>query len=293
MSRSPYVGFVDAESPGSAPHEPGPDGAPNLSRRYVGAPGQQVHILDGGRQHPGPPLYCLHATAYSGRSFTPLLHALAVRRRVAAVDAPGYGASDPPRRIMPLEDYAAAIGAALDAAGEGEVDLFGYHTGALIAAELARQRPAQVRRLVLIGVPFFEGAERETWRERLAHPMQLSEAFSQFEGKWRYFVTDRPPGVSLSRGFDNFVDELRAYPDGWWAHEAAFTFDVAGCLGKVGQPALVLNPNSHLAEASRRAAAALPKARIAEMPHLAHGIFDVASEELAEAMEVFLGGAAP
>ena len=255
-----------------------------LSRRYVGPPGRQLHLLEGGA---GRPFWCFHATAYSGRSFTPFLEAMAARRRVAAVDAPGYGASDPPPAQMPIEGYAEAIGAALDAAEAGSVDLFGYHTGALVAAELARQRPDKVSRLILIGVPFFVGPERETWRARLAERMSLSEDFEQFRPKWDYFITRRAPGVSLSRGFDNFVDELRAYPHGWWAHEAAFTFDVAACFAAVRQPTLVINPHNHLAEASRRAAGAVANSRVIEMPHLENGIFDVAAEELAAIMDAF------
>ncbi|WP_394762674.1 alpha/beta fold hydrolase [Phenylobacterium sp.] len=284
MPRSSHLGLLDA----GVPARPATGSRPVLSRRYVGAPGHQVHLLEGGGERQGPPLYCLHATAYSGRSFSPLLEALAARRRVAAIDAPGYGASDPPPEPITVTGYAHAIDAALDAAGEAEVDLFGYHTGALIAAELARLRPDRVRRVVLIGVPYFEGAERAAWRKRLAHPMRLTESFSQFAEKWAYFVDDRPPGISLARGFDNFVDELRAYPDGWWAHEAAFTFDAVNGLAQVRQPVLVLNPNSHLAAASRRAAAALPRGELIELPHLVNGIFDVAATELAEAMDKFL-----
>ncbi len=213
---------------------------------------------------------------------------MAPRRRVVAVDAPGYGASDPPPQPMPIEGYARAIAVAFDEAEAGSVDLFGYHTGALVAAELARQRPDKVSRLILIGVPYFLGAEREAWRVRLAEPTWLSEDFAQFQHRWDYFITRRAPGVSLARGFDNFVDELRAYPRGWWAHEAAFTFDVADCFGGVRQPTLVINPRNHLAEASRRAAGALANGRLLEMPHLENGIFDVAADELATIMDEFL-----
>ena len=44
---------------------------------------------------------CLHATAYSSRSFEPLMRALGSSRHVLAIDLPGYGDSDPP--TVPLE----------------------------------------------------------------------------------------------------------------------------------------------------------------------------------------------
>lgn len=250
-----------------------------------------MHLLEGGREYGGRPLYCLHATAYSGRSFTPLLNALLPHRPVVALDTPGYGGSDAPSAPLDLQGYVEAIDRALEAAGETQIDLFGYHTGALLAAELANLRPDRVARLILIGVPCFTGQEQADWRDRLAQPTQLTEALDQFRDKWDFFIAHRPPGVDLARGFENFVDELRAWPDGWWAHDAAFRFDVERCLAQVLQPVLVLNPNNHLAPASRRAAALLANATLVELPHLSNGIFDVAADEIAGAMNAFLDSA--
>lgn len=264
---------------------------PLLSRRYVGEAGQQVHLLEGGTEADGVPLYCFHATAYSGRSLAPLVRALAPSRRVAAMDTPGYGGSDAPAERLGLPGYVDAVEAGLQAAREGPVDIFGYHTGTLIAAELARRHPGRVRRLVLIGVPFFSGDEQATWRRTLAQPTSLGPDLEQFRDKWNFFIRDRPSGVDLAKGFENFVDELRAWPNGWWAHDAAFRFEVQNCFAAIQQPALIINPHNHLAVASRQAAAVLRHARLVEMPHLANGIFDVAAEEIARLIDGFLNEA--
>lgn len=81
---------------------------------------------------------------------------------------------------------------------------------------------------------------------------------------------------------------MRAFPYGFWAHEAAFTFDVEACFAEARQPTLVLNPHNHLSEASRQAARVLPDARLVELPHLDHAIFDVAPDELAQRIDAFL-----
>jgi pimeloyl-ACP methyl ester carboxylesterase len=275
----------DADRPG-APG--GNQGELLLSRRYVGPPGRQTHLLEAGVKTDEAPLWCLHATAYSGRSFTPFLQAMALKRRVAAPDTPGYGASDPPPTPWTIGEYAESLDQALDAAGEAAVDLLGYHTGAIVAVELARRRPDRIRRLVLIGVPYLSAAEQSDWRRRLAAPAQLTDRLDQFQERWDYFIKDRDPGVSLTRGFENFVDELRAYPHGWWAHEAAFTFDVACAFAQVRQPVLVLNPDNRLSGASRRAAEALAGAEIVETPHLQNAVFDNAPLELAVLTDAFL-----
>jgi pimeloyl-ACP methyl ester carboxylesterase len=259
-----------------------------LGRRYVGPPGRQTHLLEGGAPSDKTPLWCLHATAYSGRSFTPFLNLLAAHRRVVAPDTCGYGGSDGPDAPLDIQGYAQRVLEAVDQAGDTQIDLLGYHTGALIAAELARVAPERVRRLVLIGVPYLDKAEQPAWRERLASPMVLGESLDQFEERWDFLVRERDPRISLERAFNNFVDELRAYPQGWRAHDAAFTFDVQTCFARVHQPTLILNPDNHLSAPSRRAAAALPDARLVELPQLTNGIFDAAPDVLLAAAEAFL-----
>jgi pimeloyl-ACP methyl ester carboxylesterase len=270
--------------------------SPQLTRRYVGAAGRQVHLIESGRpniagSHPAP-LACLHGAASSGASFTPFLNVMAQRRPVLALDTPGYGGSDRPEQRLDIPGYAEILGEALDAAlekgGDRPIDLFGHSIGALIAVELARQRPERVRRLVLMSVPYFVGAEQAVWRHRLARPHTLTDDLSQLEGRWRRLVIDREWGVSLERGFDAFVDEIRAYPHDWWAHDAAFGFDVETAFAEVQQPVLVLNPANTLAQASRRAAWALPDGQLLDLPLLHDAPFDVGAEELAERIDEFL-----
>jgi pimeloyl-ACP methyl ester carboxylesterase len=266
-----------------------------------------VHLIEGGRAHAAdpsqPPLACLHAAPYSVESFTPFLTAMAQRRHVLALDTPGYGASDRPEQRLDIAGYAQILGDALDQALEardgaasdvsagGQIDLFGHSTGALIAVELARRRPDRVRRLVLMSVPYFFGAEQAVWRHRLARPHTPTDELDQLEARWRALVVDRAWGVSLARGLQSFVDELRAYPHAWWAHDAVFGFDVETAFAEVVQPALVLNPSSALAQASRRAASALQDGRLVDLPLLHNAPFDVAAEELTERMDAFLSNA--
>lgn len=267
---------------------PPPSGV-SLHRDYVGPTGRQVHVQRSTCDSDRTPVACLHATAYAARSLDPLTAALGEDRPTFAFDTPGYGGSDRPAPGWAVEDYARALLAALDELGVAQVDLFGYHTGATLGLEMARLAPTRVRRVAVVGVPYFPAGEaREAWRRRLAHPTVLEETLEQFRERWDFLVGSRPEGMSLARAFDNFVDDLRAWPDGWWAHEAAFTYDYDARLGEIVQPVLVLNPDNHLSEPSRQAAALLPAARVVELPHLSHGIFEVAAQELADHVRSFL-----
>ena len=262
-----------------------------MRRGYVDSRWGQLHFRECG-SGPLPPLLCLHATAYSGQTFEPFMPLMSGGRRVLALDTPGYGQSDGPPTLPPFEAYAAALADALPAlVGVSPVDLFGFHTGALLATQMALHAPQQVRRLVLVGVPFFEGAERALWRARLVHETALSEGFNQFHARWDYFITQRTTGLSLQRAFACFVDELQAYPRDWWAHAALFDYPAGERLAQVQQPVLVVNPGSALAVASRLAAARLPHATVLERPDLKGAVFDLGADVLAQAMLPFLNAA--
>jgi pimeloyl-ACP methyl ester carboxylesterase len=264
-----------------------------ISRRYVAGRYGQVHLRETEAVAGRRPLVCLHATAYSSRTFEPLMARLAGRRQVIALDTPGYGGSDAPAAPIALADYARAALEAVDAATASSVDLLGYHTGAYVAAEAAILAPAKVRNLVMIGIPYFEALDPVVWRRKLCQRHELGDALQQFEERWDYLVASRDPAVSLPRAFGNFRDELAAWPNGSWAHEAMFDWDANARLPLVPVPTLVLNPQGHLAEPSRNAAAMIPDHRIEELPDLSPPIFDAGPDILAARLEAWLGAPAP
>jgi pimeloyl-ACP methyl ester carboxylesterase len=264
----------------------------NLRKSYVDGLYGQVHLLTAGQGHRSqPPLYLLHATAYSGRTFSPIIEKLAASRLVHAPDTPGYGGSDRPSELPDFGKYAEAftdlVSKTTDPAS-GPVDVLGYHTGVFVALEAAVQRPDLFRSIILIGVPHYTGAEREERRAVLAAQTELTEDFEQFRERWDYFIRDRTPGLPLPRAFECFVDELRVYPNQWWAHEALFTFDTVSCLEQIDSPVLILNPDSPLSEPSRVAARGLKNVELVELPSLSGAIFDLGTELLHEKIDEFL-----
>lgn len=125
-------------------------------RRYLGAQGAQLHVVEYGPGD-GPPLVLLHQTPRCADEFAAVAPLLAAHgRRVLAVDTPGFGASDP-APAHTIEAYAARILAALD------IDRFavlGHHTGGVVAVELAARAPDRVTALVLSSTPFVDAAAR-------------------------------------------------------------------------------------------------------------------------------------
>ncbi|MEZ5457818.1 MAG: alpha/beta hydrolase [Steroidobacteraceae bacterium] len=155
--------------------------SPPIDRSFVRIADGLMHLRHAGQSSAEPPLWMMHAAPASSRSLEPLLAALAARRRVIAPDTPGYGdsaalsASDPA-----LTDYATAMLRMLDALGIDTVDLYGFHTGAHIAVEMALAAPQRVRRVVLDGLLVLDDAEREEFLAHYAPPVQPDAAGLQF-----------------------------------------------------------------------------------------------------------------
>ncbi len=124
-----------------------------VRRAYFDCRYGQLHmryaIPGGGGFDEATTLLCIPGTPGSGRFFDPLLLPLGRDRSVYAPDLPGCGESDPPPAPGTSAALAAALGDFLDSMHLRRVDLLAHEEGVAVATELARQRPAQVGRIVL------------------------------------------------------------------------------------------------------------------------------------------------
>ena len=100
-------------------------------------------------------LFCLHADQSSSRAFARFLPEIADVRSVYAPDLPGQGESDP-SPASGVSESADAVSDLADDLRLRQIDLLGFHAGALVALHLAAARAELVRRLVLVGVPCAE-----------------------------------------------------------------------------------------------------------------------------------------
>jgi pimeloyl-ACP methyl ester carboxylesterase len=150
------------------PATPASPAVPRVRRGYFESRYGQLHVHNaippGGGFDEGTSLLCLHATPRSGSSMLPLLKLMGMDRSAYAPDLPGYGNSDAPTVRPGIADYATVVGDFCTTMRFRHLDILGYQTGALVAAELAMALPAVVRRVVLVGVPVPDEAERESFR---------------------------------------------------------------------------------------------------------------------------------
>lgn len=121
-----------------------------ITRHFVRVGDREVHYRRAGS---GPPFVLFHVSPQTSAFVMPHLLPLADRYTLIALDTPGYGESDPLRNPAPvMADYADAVRETLDALGIDRAPVWGSHTGANIAVELARRAPDRVAAVILDGL---------------------------------------------------------------------------------------------------------------------------------------------
>ncbi len=132
---------------------------------------RRVRLLCAGA---GAPVLLIHGSPNTAWTLAPLIEALARDFLVLAPDTPGNGASDPlPVEIGSNADrWAEALAALLDALSLPQVAVYGSHTGAVFATELARLYPDRVSALVCDGYPLWTQAEAAELADGYLQPIQ-------------------------------------------------------------------------------------------------------------------------
>jgi pimeloyl-ACP methyl ester carboxylesterase len=266
---------------------------PRVRRGYFESRYGQLHVHNaippGGGFEEGTPLLCLHKSPLSGRMFERFLAVAGRDRSVYAPDLPGFGDSDPPGSRPGIVDYAAAVGDFLETMRFRQIDILGYHTSALIAAELAITRPKQVRRVVLVSVPLLSEAERETQR-RAPAAAQPSVEGNHLPGEWQRVVETYGRSAPLELLTEGLVEKLRNGPHPGWIANAALQYAVRERLSLITQPVLLVRPKDDLWDATLRAREVLPKARCIDVAEQGPALFEAAPELVAEGLREFLRG---
>ncbi|WP_405240753.1 alpha/beta fold hydrolase [Lentisalinibacter orientalis] len=226
------------------------------------------------------PIVFFHQNPKSGDEYKFLLKEMGRDRTAIAFDTPGYGESDRPSGPPMMSDLAGAMADALVTLGYGEdqsgpVDVFGFHTGAFIAAELALSRPNLVRRVVLSGVAFRSEAERQALLDALPRDYELPEDGRRILDRWALIVVNRAEGVSFRRATKVFLEDIHSLDKWWYAYNAVWSYPVEKKLRKLTHPVKIIQPHELLLEETRKVhRELLPNAAYIEIPEVVDDVFD-------------------
>jgi pimeloyl-ACP methyl ester carboxylesterase len=266
---------------------------PRVRRAYFECRYGQLHVYNamppGGGFAEETSLLCLHETPMTGRMFAGVLGLLARDRSVYAPDLPGYGESDSPVAPPSIQDYAAAIGDFLDTMRFRQIDVVGCQTGALIAAELAISRPAQVRRVVFASVPAVNDAQRAHFLSA-PWPQAPSEDGSYLLAEWRRATADAKRPLALEIAARRIAATLNNGRNASWGMHAAVQYPATERLRLIKQPVLIVRRQDEFWDATLRVRDCLPAARNIDFPEHGAGWCEAAPQALADALSKFLRG---
>jgi haloalkane dehalogenase len=184
-----------------------------------------------------PVLVLLHQTPSTSAMYEDLMLAMADDYRLFAPDLPGMGQSDPLSGPLTIGALAATITEFLDELCVDRCYLFGHHTGASIAAELAATAPERVSALALSGPPLLDNALREALRAR-AVPIPGTEDGAHLAAMWqRIHGKDKEaPLAIVERETLNGIALGDGYAD---AYHAVAQHDMGNALAALTCPVLI------------------------------------------------------
>ncbi len=261
-----------------------------LRRGYSDGPEGQVHWRASGTSSQGVrDLYCFSPAPFSSIAFANLIPHLAKTRRVIAPDYPGQGGSDGGSPTPTIEQYAASMIAVIkDNSGNGPIDVLGFHSGCLVAAEVKLQAPDLIERVLLIDVPAFDPETRAKYLPMVGARFEMGLNLDTVTKAWDMAVTKRADVQSLDQCYALFADSVGNGPRMNATFNAAFTYDVEGRFGALASGATILATQSSLLEASRRAASIIASSELVEALDIKRSVLDESAATIAALIQSIL-----
>lgn len=241
-----------------------------IRRGYLDSDCGQLHYRICGRSE-APLLLLLHQTPSSSVMYERLMPLLAEHFLLLAVDTPGFGNSDALPGEVAIAAFAREIHGAVSAAFDSPAFVFGHHTGASIAIQLAYDFPKFVRALALSGPPLLTEVQKQQLPQA-AEPVQPQESGAHWLAMWqRLRAKDRDADLALSQR-----ETLLAFTCGesyLQSYRAVVAQDVPGQLAALECPTLLFaGDRDVLAGAVAPAAQLLRRARIGRL-HVSAGTY--------------------
>lgn len=178
-----------------------------------------------------PPIVAIHGAGGLGRYWGNQLVGLSRTTRFVAFDLPGHGRSTGPTHIT-IAEGAQRVAALMNALKMDQAVLLGHSMGSAIALSLARQQPARVRGLVLVGT----GARLRVNPTILNGLQQDWHGTTRLITEWSYASGTSPLVLETATADLRQVDPQVVQSD----YAACNTFDMTQEISAIDAPALVL-----------------------------------------------------
>jgi pimeloyl-ACP methyl ester carboxylesterase len=167
----------------------------------------------------GEPLLLLHGGLGSIDMFAPVMGRLAAHRQVIAVDLQGHGRTALGERAFSLEAMGDDMAEIARRLGHPQLDVMGYSLGGGVALRMAIQKPASVRRLVLVSTGFSEEGFYPAIRAMQTTLSGAAAPMMKDTPMYRTYARLAPKPEDFPRLLDTMGNLMRQHYD--WSQEAA------------------------------------------------------------------------
>ena len=226
----------------------------NIERHFLTLQTRQVHYRIAGK---GPPLLVLHQSPTSSAEMASTIEYFANEFTVIAPDTPGFGLSDYIDGMDPnITQYAEAVKEFVDALGLDKLCIYGFHTGAIIGAEMARLYPDLCLAVVVNGLFVEEKDEVDRilehyikWYKPTQEGTQMPWIWSRlrdqiiffpwFSKEKKYRMSLDLPDPELKQPF--VMDLMRTSEEAQTAYKAAFLYPAKERIQEMMTPTFLLN----------------------------------------------------
>lgn len=208
-----------------------------MRKGYVEIAQGQVHyrMKDG----VGIPIICFHQTASSSAMFEKFAAAYNGSEPIYALDSPGFGGSFDPDGMPTMAEYADMLLDAIKALGFDKVHLFGHHTGASLAIEIATTDPDRVASLMMIGPVVLTAEERKAFGGVYPQPFELKADGSHLKTMWEY-VESIGGNSDLELHHREMIDTARAWQGHIKVYSKIWDQDFSALYEKISVPMLIM-----------------------------------------------------
>ena len=218
----------------------------------------------------GVPAVLLHAWLDSRRYFDQLMAVLPRRIHAFAFDQRGHGDAAKPANGYGLRDFAADIGAFMDAVGLDAAVLVGASSGGYVAQRFAVDEPARTLGLALLGSPRSLRGPRPQFADVVATLEDPIDAAFVRELSQGMVAVKVPEAVMATLWEENLKVPARVWRD---AFDGLLTAEPPLDTGRISAPTLIVwgARDSLLARADQEAMAAeIPGARLVIYSDVGH-----------------------
>ncbi len=258
-----------------------------IRKGYVDTPGGQVHYRH--RAGQGPPIVCFHQTASSSAMYARFMEAYPGQHGIYALDTPGFGGSYDPPGQPSMAEYADSLAGAIRGLGLGAVHLFGHHTGACVAVEIAARYPDLSRSLAMIGPVTITREEAAFFKTLYPKDFAIRADGSHVNRMWEY-VASIGGNSTVELHHREFVDTARAWQGHLKVYSVIWDQDFTALYQAVKCPlAIMCSPGDVLWPMFERARGLRPDARAYTLGGTNFQPDEVPTE-VAKAVAGFVGG---